>query len=88
MRNVPRSPYEDSKYKNEGSNDNGKRSTANRAFPILAITHAVLPNSYRGERRCPRDGSPFSAPHPVHCGGREEVQFASEAKAVRIAIDA
>jgi hypothetical protein len=36
------SPYEDTKYENDGSNDNGERSAANRAFPILTITHATL----------------------------------------------
>lgn len=36
------SPYEDTKYENDGSNDNGERSTAYRAFPILTITHATL----------------------------------------------
>jgi hypothetical protein len=87
MRNVPRSPYKDSKYKNEGSNDNGERSAAHRAFPILAITHAVLPTVISSERRCPRDGSPFSVPSSGSLG-HQEVQFASEAKAVRVAIDA
>jgi hypothetical protein len=59
MRGVPRSPYKDGKY-NEGSHDNGERSAANRAFPILTITHSVLPTDIEGERGCPRDGSPFS----------------------------
>jgi hypothetical protein len=59
MRGVPRSPYKDGKY-NEGSHDNGECSAANRAFPILTITHSVLPTDIDGERGCPPDGSPFS----------------------------
>jgi hypothetical protein len=65
MRGVPRSPYKDSKY-NEGSNDSGECSTANRVFPILTIPHSVLPMDIEGERGRRRDGSRFPSPRPVH----------------------
>jgi hypothetical protein len=65
MRGVPRSPYKDSKY-NEGSNDSGERSAANRVFPILTIPHSVLPMDIEGERGRPRDSSRFPSPRPVH----------------------
>jgi hypothetical protein len=57
MSGVPRSPYEDGKYQTEGSDDNGERPAAHRAFPILTILHATLPSDVDRERGCPRDGS-------------------------------
>ena len=41
MFSAPRSPYEDTNRQHDYS-DNGERSKAGRAFPILTIPHAPL----------------------------------------------
>jgi hypothetical protein len=39
MPGVPWSPGEDGKRENKGSDDSGKRSAADPAFPVLTILH-------------------------------------------------
>jgi hypothetical protein len=43
MADVPGSPCEDGEYENESSCDDGERSGTDRAFPIMTVPHAVLP---------------------------------------------
>ena len=88
MRGVPRAPCKDSKY-NEGGNDNGQRSAANRVFPILTIPHSVLPMDIQGERGRPRDGSRFPSPHPVHENmiRKSETRFSLGINAKRLSKD-